>query len=721
VRVDKHSREEPSKPVSAAGADFAPGTQHNEISGAVDGPVIQARDIANLHIHQVAAKLPTPKQLPPRPPQFVNRKREVEQLDRLLVGSTENATPPVVIVVGAAGVGKSATSGYWAHLNSGRFPDGQLYTDFAELRHRGGVSINDVLGGFLRALGLGEEVIPAELPERTALFRSRVADRRVLVVLDDVDQAAQVSTLIPGGSNCAVLATSRTSLDELVALHGAAAVRLKPLDSLSSEELLASMVGESRVRAEPEAVAELARICGGLPVALRICGAQLAGPRDEKPISWLTKRLADETLRLQRLSYGPGNSLQVVFDDAYGALPRAEAAFYRRLGLHPGPNFTAPIAAVASNIDIEQAEGFLDGLCHAHLVEDRGERFRFHDLLRTHACQVAERDETADVQEGAVRAVIGFLVAAAQRMDHAITPDRLRIAPAPLVGEPDFASPAEALIWFEEERPNLIAVVRAANERGLDEAWWLAEAMWIAYGNHKHFDEAREVYSLGLESAREVGNPEAEARMRQQLARAFIDLKRYDEAELELEAAERLAAGTSNLMLQASVIEFIGLLHFNRGEYPAAIASLERSCSAFGAIGYQRGLVLQEYLLGRAFTAMGKPHDAVCHLLRARDLVDRDRDALTYGRVLIRLGEAQLMAEDAAGAAVSFRQAASVMSQHEAPQYAALALEGMANVCRVQSDRAGEIEYLAAAVDIFRVMDDPRAKPLDARLTQLAA
>jgi hypothetical protein len=228
VRVDKHSGEEPSEPVSAAGADFALGTQHNEISGAVDGPVIQARDIANLHIHQVAAKLPTPKQLPPRPPQFVNRKSEVEQLDRLIVGPKEKDTPPVVLVVGTAGVGKSATSRYWAHLNSGRFPDGRLYTDFAELRHRGGVSINDVLGGFLRALGLGEEVIPAELPERTALFRSRVADRRVLVVLDDVDQAAQVSTLIPGGVNCAVLATSRASLDELVALHGAAAVRLRP-------------------------------------------------------------------------------------------------------------------------------------------------------------------------------------------------------------------------------------------------------------------------------------------------------------------------------------------------------------------------------------------------------------------------------------------------------------------------------------------------------------
>lgn len=722
MRVEEHGKTEQSKPVSAVGPDFAADTHRNEISGAVDGPVIQARDIANLHIHQAAAKLPVPKQLPPRPPQFVNRKSEVEQLDQLIACPKEKDTPPVVLVIGTAGVGKSATSKYWAHLNSMRFPDGQLYSDFAELRHRGGVSVNDVLGGFLRALGLEEGVIPAELAERTALFRSRVADRRLLVLLDDVDQAAQVSPFIPGGANCALVVTSRASLDELVALHGAAAIRLKPLDSPSSEELLASMVGASRVRAEPEAVAELARICGGLPVALRICGAQLAGPREGKPISWLTKRLADETSRLQRLSYGPGNSLQAVFDDAYGALPGAEAAFYRRIGLHPGPNFTAPIAAIASNTTIEQAEDLLDGLCQAHLVEDRGERFRFHDLLHAHAHQVAERDETAGAQEGAVRAVIVFLVAAAQRMDHAITPDRLRIASLPPAGEPDFASPAEALIWFEEERPNLLAVVRAANERGFnDEAWWLAEAMWIAYGNHKHFDEAREVYSLGAESAREVENPEAEARMRQQLARALIDLKRYDEAEQELEVAERLAAGASNLMLQASVVEFIGLLHFNRGEYPAAIASLERSCVAFGAIGYQRGVVLQEYLLGRSLTAMGKPRDAVCHLLRARELVDRDGDALTCGRVLIRLGEAQLAAEDAAGAAASFRQGASVMSQHEAPQYAALALEGMANVCRNQSDQAGEIEHLAAALDIFRVLDDPRAKPLDARLAQLAA
>ncbi len=721
--MEEHDRAEQSKPVGDTGSDFAAGTHHNEVSGAVDGPVVQARDIANLHIHQAVSKLPVPRQLPPRPPRFVNRKSEVERLDQLIASPKENETPPVVLVVGTAGVGKSATSKYWAHLNSTRFPDGQLYSDFAELRHHGGVSVNDVLGGFLRALGLGEEVIPAELAERTALFRSRVADRRLLVMLDDVDQAAQVSPLIPGGANCAVVVTSRAPLDELVTLHGAAAVRLKPLDPPSSEELLASMVGQSRVRAEPEAVAELARICGGLPVALRICGAELAGPREEKPISWLTKRLADEDSRLQRLSYGPGHSLQAVFDDAYRALPHAEAAFYRRLGLHPGPNFTAPIAAIASDTDIEQAEDLLDDLCQAHLVEDRGERFRFHELLRAHACQVAERDETADAQEGAVRAVVAFLVGAAQRMDHAITPDRLRIAPPPPpTGEPNFDSPAEALIWFEEERPNLLAVVRAANESGLDEeVWRLAEAMWIAYGNHKHFDEAREVYSLGTESAREAENPEAEARMRQQLARAQIDLKRYDEAERELGVAERLAAGTSNLMLQASVVEFIGLLHFNRGAYPAAIASLERSCSAFGAIGYQRGVVLQEYLLGRSFTAMGKPRDAVCHLLSARELVDQEGDALTYGRVLIRLGEAQLAAKDAASAASSFRQGASVMSQHEAPQYAALALEGMANVCRQKSNRAGEIEHLSAALDIFRVLDDPRARTLDARLTQLAA
>jgi tetratricopeptide (TPR) repeat protein len=720
--VHEQNSEEHSKPVSGTGPDFAAGTQHNEVSGVVDGPVIQARDIANLHVHLAAAKLPIPKQLPPSPPQFVNRKSEVERLDQLIAGRTKKDSPPVVLVVGAAGVGKSATSKYWAHLNSTRFPDGQLYSDFSELRHRGGVSVNDVLGGFLRALGLEDEVIPAELVDRTALFRSRVADRRLLVLLDDVDQAAQVSPLIPGGANCAVVATSRASLDELVALHGAASVRLKPLDASSSEELLASMVGEARVRAEPEAVVELARICGGLPVALRICGAQLAGPREEKPVSWLTKRLADETSRLQRLSYGPGNSLQAVFDDAYGALPRAEAALYRCLGLHPGPNFTAPIAAIASNTNIERAEDLLDGLRQAHLVEDRGERFRFHDLLRAHAHQVAERDETVGAQEGSARAVIVFLVAAAQRMDHAITPDRLRVASLPPVGEPDFASPAEALIWFEEERPNLLAIVRAASERGLDEeAWRLAEAMWIAYGNHKHFDEAREVYSLGAESAREAGNAEAEARMRQQLARALIDLKLYDEAERELEAAGRLAAGTSNLMLQASVVEFIGMLHFNRGEYPAAILSLERSSSAFGAIGYQRGVVLQEYLLGRSFTAMGKPRDAVCHLLSARELVDREGDALTYGRVLIRLGEAQLATEDAAAAAASFRHGASVMSRHEAPQYAALALEGLANVCRHQSDRAGEIEHLGAALDIFRLMDDPRAKALDARLAQLAA
>jgi len=712
------------QPPASGGAevDVPSGPHHNVVSGRVDGPVVQARSIANLHIHHAPISLPVPKQLPPRPPQFVNREREVAQLDRLIVHPREGDTAPVVLVLGTAGVGKSATSKYWAHRNSERFPDGQLYSDFGELRHRGGVSVNDVLGGFLRALGLEDEVIPDELSERTALFRSRVADRRVLVLLDDVDHAAQVSPLIPGGAKCAVMATSRASLDELVALHGAATVHLEPLDPPSSEELLASMIGESRVEAEPDAVAELARLCGGLPVALRVCGAQLAGSRAGKPISWLTRRLADDASRLQRLSFGPGNSLQAVFDDAYRALPGPEAGLYRRLGLHPGPNFTAPIAAVASQTDVAVAEDLLDRLCQAHLIEDRGERFRFHDLLREHAQQVAERDEPVTVRERAVRSVIGFLVASAQRMDHAITPDRLRIAPPPPAGEPDFVSPAEALAWFEDERPNLLAAVRAAAEHGFDEeAWWLAEAMWIAYGNHKHFDEAREVYAIGVAAAREAGDAAAEARMRQQLARGLIDLKRYDEAERELHTAEALAAETDNRMLQASVVEFLGLLDYNRGAYAAAIASLERASAAFDAIAYPRGVVLQQYLLGRAYTAMGRPHDAVAHLRDACERVDRDGDALTYGRLLIRLGEACLAARDAVGAADAFRRGCSVMGDHGAPQYAALALEGLADVCRLRADRAGEVEHLSAALDIFRGLGDPRAEPLEARLAGLAA
>src|SRR5438105_1937507 len=561
----------------------------NEISGTVHGHVVQAGDIENVHIHPPARALEAPRQLPPPPVAFVNRDIEVERVDRIVNQRHASGSSPVVVLTGGHGVGKTATSRYWAQTHGKQFGDGHLYADFQQVAYGGGPAVGDVVGGFLSAFGIPNEVIPPGLAERAALFRSSTAGKRVLVLLDDVGQAAQVQPLIPNSVDAVVLVTSRSPLEELVT-DGAGLIRLRPLDHGSARALLAGMIGEERLDAEPAAVVRLVEICGGLPVALRICGARLAA-HEERPVRWLVEELADEAARLERLGVTRERSLRVVFDDAYRALGVVEALVYRRLGLHPGLSFTHSVAAAASGLEHGQVGGPLERLVEAHLViEERAGRFRFHDLLRVHARRVAESEESEEEQERVVRRIVEYYVAGAKRMDRALIPIRLRA----------------------------------------------------------------------------------------QLARAYIDIGQFAEADLELATCRRLLAGSDNRALIASVGELTGVFYIARGEYEAAIATLEDARRSFEALGDVRGRALQEYHLGRAFDASGEHLRAVECLLRARELVDPDRDGLTLGRILLRLGEAYRSAGEAESAKTALGQALGVMRRNDAPFYEALAQEALA-------------------------------------------
>jgi tetratricopeptide (TPR) repeat protein len=684
----------------------------------------QRRELVASHATvAAAARIPVPRQLPPVPHEFVNRHAEVGSIDLLARRPPRAGAPPIVVLFGGHGVGKSATGAHWAHCNSGRYSDGQLYADFGALRHRGGVGVGDVLGGFLRALGLGDDVIPANLAERTALFRSRLAGRSMLLLLDDVEHAAHVTPLIPNTAESLVLVTTRAPLEELVQQQGADVVPLLPLDHDSSADLLSELIGPARVRADPAAVELLARFCGGLPVALRICGARLSGAHARKPVSWLTEQLADESQRLRRMPIEPGHTLQAVFDDAYHALGPAHATLYRRLGIHPGPSFTSAAAAAVASISVASATELLDDLCVAHLVEDIGDRFRLHDLLRAHARGTAQRIDTELDQETAIGAFVDFYLAATQRMDRAIVPDRLRLSvacPPAASGEPAPDSAAAALAWFEAERANLTAAQRAAAEREWDEkVWQFAEAMWLGYQNHKHFEEAREVYTLGVAAAKRTGMPEVQARMHQLLARPLMDLEEDALAGRELDLATRLLERSENRRLRASVVEFTGVLYLNLGEYPAAVDAFEQARKVYEAEHNPRGVMLQEYLLGRALTAMGRHRDAIECFERAIELTDPDVDGLAYGRTLIQLGGTQRAIGEDAAASVTLELAARTMREHDAPYFEIKAVEALAEIRRAENDDAGEASYLRRMLDLLIILSSPRANEVSERLQLL--
>ncbi len=256
-------------------------TVHNGVSSGVAGSVIQAQVIGEVTVTTpTTAPASVPKQLPPTPHEFVNRTHELHRLTRSVEGRTSESRPVVLVLSGMSGVGKTAIGVHWAHKHRDRFEGGQLYADLSAYRHHGGVGVSDVLAAFLRALGVHEQFIPIDLPERAALFRTKTAETRVLIMLDDVGQAAEVRPLIPGSAGSVVLVTSRNRLSGLV-MDGAVMVELHPLTPLDSSALVARMLPPEQVDSDPEALHELIRLCAGLPVALRVAGARLVRRRQE--------------------------------------------------------------------------------------------------------------------------------------------------------------------------------------------------------------------------------------------------------------------------------------------------------------------------------------------------------------------------------------------------------------------------------------------------------
>jgi hypothetical protein len=514
-----------------------------------------------------APLLPVPDQLPPSTRRFVNRRAELDALDRL-TSAPRDGEAPVVIVYGMSGVGKTATSRHWAHVNRYRFADGCLYADLG----RGGVESGDVLAEFLQALGVPLNAVPVTLAERVALFRSHTAGKRLLLLLDDVKHAAQVIPLIPSSApGSVVLVTSRVSLEELQ-VDGAGCVELSPLDAASARELLALLIGERRVRAEPHAVEQLVDIAAGLPLALQISGARLAVDR-RSPVS----RFVDELVHAaqqERIDVGAPGSVDLVFSGAYRALSPPAALLYRRLGAHPGSSFTSVVAEAAAGWPAEPIGGLLHELHVGFLIEDRGSWSRFHEPLLRHARGALALDEP-EAEEAAAGRIVAYYTDTVERMGHSIDPASQQ--PAASVasrGAPPLHSPADALSWFEAERENLVALLRTATEHRWDEqVSRIAQALWPAYRRRGHYDEALEVYGLGTRAAQRSGDAAVEARMRLHLARTHLELDDPTLAGPELDIVtaivEQLTRG--DLRMLERTAEIVAAPDVHRDEETGAI------------------------------------------------------------------------------------------------------------------------------------------------------
>ena len=474
-----------------------------------------------------------PAQLPHDVAGFTGREAELAELTSLL---TAGAGTPVTIcaVDGAAGVGKTALAVHVAHHVSEHFADGQLYVDLHGFDPgHPPLPPAEALARFLRVLGVPPDQVPHDSAERAVLFRSTLAGRHMLVLLDNAATPDQVRPLLPGMPGCQVLVTSRNRLDGLRARDGAHRVTLDVLTAPEASTLLARIVGEARVAAEPEATAELARLCGHLPLALRIAAEQVAD-RQGAALSSLVTELSTAHNRLDLLS-ADGDGVRPVLTWSYRALDPASAKVFRRLGLHAGTEFSAAAAAALTGLPLDTITPVLDRLTGVHLLERRGGgRYQLHDLVRLYAAERAGAEETEQDRDEAVRRSLTWYLHTADAAGHMLLPGRRRaeLTPAAPGGAGrGFDSREAALDWCETESANMVAAVRQAAATGHDAiAWQLPVALWDFLVLRRYRMDWLAIYRLGLAAARRAGDRFGEAAVLTCLGHGYWETRRFPEA-----------------------------------------------------------------------------------------------------------------------------------------------------------------------------------------------
>ena len=675
----------------------------------------------------VPAPVPVPAQLPADIPDFTGRSGQVEQLRELLGGAASEDSPGavrVVLVVGSGGLGKTALAVHAAHLLASHFPDGQLYANLLGATHPADPA--DVLARFLRDLGLDGLRIPLGTEERAAHFRTRLAGKRVLVVLDDARDAAQVFPLLPGSASCAVLITARNWLPELA---GGTALDLDVLSPAEGRALFTRVVGAKRVAAEPAAADEVLAACVGLPLAIRIAGARLA-TRSAWSVRTLADRLADERQRLDELRVG-NLAVRASFEVSFASLPRGAsdgagpAGAFRLLGLWTGP-WIRLLAASALLGEPEAATGdALDVLVDAHLLESpEPYRYRFHDLLRVYAADRARTQET-DPRRGAavLRLLTGYLHPA-EAAAAVISPQHTRVPlepPPPGVRPLGFTTLEDAIAWCEMERAGLMAATRLAASSGLHEiAWKLPAAAMSFYYRRSHWGDWVAAHQAGLDSARALGDQRAQAWMLNNLGMAY-GVQHMPECVECLQQALKLYRAVGDLRGQARVEYNVANALFDLGRYAEALEAAQRSVAMQRRVGnrYVEGLALGT--VGCAHRELGQFGDAVAYFQQAlaifRDLGDLDSEADS----LSDLGDTYLGMHQVDEAIACLQESLAIRRNIEDRAGQAATLQRLGNAQRDAGDLGLARGFLAEALHLHEDLGDhAKVAEIRAALSEIA-
>ena len=662
------------------------------------------------------AVLPAPAQLPLEPPGFSGRHYELGMLAAVLpeksAGPDESV--PIVVISGTAGIGKTAIAVRFGRQVAKRFPGGQLYASLRGLDPATPpMEPGEVLRFFLDSLGVPPHRIPADTEGRAALYRSLLDGKRMLIVLDNARNVAQVRPLLPGSPGCLVVVTSRNELTGLVAAEGAVPLTLDVLSYAEAHEMLARRLGQDRAAAEPGAADEIIEACARLPLALSIAVGRAAS-RPKRPLAELAGELRDATRRLDALEADDAvTDVRAVLSWSYDQLSETAARMFRLLGVHPGPDISLSAAASLAGMPRAEAGSALRELSRTHMVaEHLPGRFTFHDLLRAYAVDQAQRHDSEPERQAAVHRLLDHYLHTAMTASQRFSPHRppLRLSPAqPDVMPADVADKGQAIGWFDAEVPVLLALIRYADANGFDShAWQISWALgpffnrrgrWRDYAAtqltalaaadrlgdtvalaHTHYllgnaqahmsdyDAAGPNVRQALDMFRELGDRANEGMVLNGLASMLEKQERYPEALAVALDALRMLKAAGHWWTQANLENGVGWLYAHLGQYDQALTHCQRALSLHRDSGHRGGTADTLDSLGYVYLHLGDLAQAKAHYEKAVEAYREIGSPFGEGNSLAGLGDAllaeALLAEAGPGAAqAAWREAVAILDR----------------------------------------------------------
>ena len=682
---------------------------HNRIDGA-HGSVVQAGAIhGDVHVQSAVSPRQPPRQLPLSGGSLLGRADELARLDASLPHDG------VAVITGMAGIGKTALAVHWAHRASARFPDGQLYVDLQGFGPAEPLDAHDVLAGFLRALGHAQPDEITSTAERAAAFRSLSADRRLLIVLDNVRRVTQIRPLLPGGRDCAVVITSRTSLPGLAVHNPVVAFQLHRLSEADGLSLLGEALGGHPAAVQENAYA-LARYCAGLPLALRIAGTLVAesGPGD---LGHFGEPLATgPSLTFLDAGEDDVSALRTVFSWSYRVLSEKESLAFRVLGAHPGPGIDRHALIAATEATADETGSALRALVRGHLVTETGPGlFGTHDLLREYA-----RELCAPERELILNRLYDFYTDVADRADDIVSPMRFRLPrPRPPRPEPLLPDLPAALSWLDATLPTLVALCTTGGEQHDDQRWRLAYALRGYFYFTKRLDAWAATHDAALQATLRLRDVQAEALTRSNLGMALVFTGRLAEAEAQHRSAHELFTQLGDEHGQAGALANLASVLRRRGALGEALSNQQRALAFYRRSDAGRHICITLRSMASVETDLHRFTDALAHLKEAIDISVRLRLHLeaaqalnSLGIMCLRMGEASKALEAHSEAADHSRSAGSV--HQEATSHRRLGRAALST-----GDRARAATCWALAVRLFHEIGSEEAESVASDLASL--